>query len=112
MNVIRANTSDFQLQLAEIDKMERDALIPREIAKLKSTGKQREMEIENIKKIKTLELRKKYPDFMLPPIEVGISSTDAPHPDYHCPYCYIVLADDSDTLTCKSCSPKRVWLKE
>jgi hypothetical protein len=110
MDVIKANTSDFQQQQEEIEKMERKALEPREISKITVKGKDRERKIEEIKKMSILELRKKYRDFMLPPIEVTISSDGSQHPDYHCPYCNVVLKDDRDLLSCNYCNKK--WQKK
>ena len=104
MDVIKASTSNYGETLDYLDKIERDALIDREMSNAFGTDKEKPEEMS------ILRLRKKHPDFTLPPIEVGTSSAQDPVPYYRCPYCGALLHDTGDLLRCKNC-PDRSWNK-
>jgi hypothetical protein len=104
MDVIKTgNFSNFNDLIAHLAAKERDDL--EELEKAKGTS------INGIKKMDITQLRKNHPKYLLPPLQVLISSTNDPHPDYHCPYCHVKLNDEGDSYSCQKCSGYKKWLK-
>jgi len=104
MATIKAsNFRDFQEQLNYLNNLER-----KELEELE--GRLRRISADALHKMTLQELRKNQPDYLLPPIEVQISSLEDPHHDYHCPYCNVTLYDAGNQLSCKFCNKK--WSKK
>lgn len=104
MTIIKANGfKDFQEQLNFLNDLER-----KELEKLE--GKRRRISTDVLQKMTIQELRKNQPDYLLPPIEVQISSLEDPHHDFHCPYCNVALKDTDDRFYCNICNKK--WSKK
>lgn len=103
---------DFNLLLAYLTEIERDALEDLELSKSMYAYYSRKRVIKKVTTMSLADLRLLNPEFLLPPLEETVTFKGEERLQYFCPYCHTTLKDDETSLFCQSCSTKPRWLKD
>jgi len=108
----KGNYRDFNLLLAYLTEIEREALESLELSKAMYRFYSRKGAIKKVSKMSLADLRLLNPQYVLPPIEESVTAKGEERLEYFCPYCHTVLVEATTFFSCQNCSAKPRWLKD